>query len=140
MRNRQLIAKWCFEKGKSENVIERKVVNGKTFFVINDFKKLRTIFGALLAEIQRIKSTGDFESGKALVENYGVIVDQELHREVLDRVAKLNIAPYGGFVNPILIPVLRGEEIVDVKIEYPTDFTKQMMEYAESYSYLPTFN
>jgi dipeptidyl-peptidase-3 len=140
MRNRQLIAKWCYEKGKAENVIEKKVVNGKTFYVINDFAKLRKLFGELLTEVQRIKSTGDFEAGKNLIETYGIIVDQELHREVLDRVAKLNLAPYGGFLNPILIPVLKGESIIDVKIEYPDDYIKQMMYYSDSYSYLPTFN
>jgi dipeptidyl-peptidase-3 len=140
MRNRQLIAKWCFEKGKTENVIERKVVNGKTYFVVNDFKKLRRIFGELLTEVQRIKSTGDYETGKNLVETYGVVVDSELHREVLDRVSKLNLAPYGGFLNPILIPVIKGESIIDVKIEYPDDYAKQMMDYSENYSYLPTFN
>ena len=140
MRNRQLIAKWCFEKGNAENVIEKKLVNGKTYFVINDFDKLRVIFGELLREIQRIKSTGDYEAGKNLVENYGVVVDLILHREVLDRFAKLNLAPYGGFVNPLLVPVLKGDLIVDVKVEYPDDFAKQMMEYSENYSFLPTFN
>lgn len=140
MRNRQLIAKWCFEKGKADNVIEKKVENGKTFFVINDFEKLRMIFGELLREVQRIKSTGDYEAGKNLVENYGVIVDPVLHREVLDRVAKLKLAPYGGFVNPRLVPVLQGDSIVDVKVEYPDDFAKQMMEYSDNYSFLPTFN
>jgi len=140
MRNRQLIAKWCFEKGKSENVIEQKMVNGKTYFIINDFDKLRMLFGELLREIQRIKSTGDYETGKNLVENYGVAVDPILHREVLDRYARLNLAPYGGFVNPLLVPVMKDSVMVDVKIEYPDDFAKQMMEYSENYSYLPTFN
>lgn len=140
MRNRQLIAKWCFDKGKAENVVEKRTVNGKTFFMINDFDKLRAIFGELLREIQRIKSTGDYEAGKNLVENYGVAIDPILHREVLDRVAKLNLAPYGGFVNPLLVPVMKDNIMVDVKIEYPDDFAKQMMEYSENYSFLPTFN
>ncbi len=140
MRNRQLIAKWCYEKGMPEKVIEKKVINGKTFFVINDFEKLRKIFGELLCEIQRIKSTGDYEAGKILVEKYGVAVDSVLHREVLDRVAKLNLAPYGGFVNPLIVPVVQNYQIVDVKIEYPDDYVKQMMDYSENYSFLPTFN
>lgn len=140
MRNRQLIAKWCFEKGKTENVIEKKDVNGKTYFVINDFMKLRNIFGELLREIQRIKSTGDYETGKALVENYAVIVDQDLHKQVLDRFSKLNIAPYGGFINPKFVPVMQGDSIVDVKIEYPDNYVQQMMEYSDNYSFLPTYN
>ena len=140
MRNRQLIAKWCYEKGKADNIIEKKVVDGKTYFVINDFEKLRKLIGDLLTEVQRIKSTGDYEAGKSLIETYGVIVDQDLHKQVLERYNKLNIAPYGGFVNPKLVPVMEGDKIVDVKIEYPADYVQQMMDYSENYSYLPIFN
>ncbi len=147
MRNRQLIALWAYEKGKSENlpggktgVIEKKIKDGKTYFVINDYNKLRNLFGQLLREIQKIKSEGDYEAGKNLVENYGVKVDQALHKEILERYKKLNIAPYAGFINPILVPVMNGDQIIDVKIEYPDDFTKQMLFYAKEYSFLPTYN
>ena len=137
MRNRQLIAKWCYEKGQADNVIEKKVVDGKTFFVVNDYDKLRDLFGQLLREIQRIKSEGDYEAGKALVENYGVKVDQNLHKEVLERTEKLNIAPYGGFINPRLVAVEdENGEITDVLVEYPEDFTAQMLEYSENYGFL----
>lgn len=140
MRNRQLIAKWCFEKGELDNVIEKKEVEGKTYFVVNNFDKLRQLFGSLLWEIQRIKSTGDYEAGKQLIENYGVVVDAELHKEVLERYAKLNLAPYGGFVNPKYKPVIENHTITDIKVEYPDDFARQMLEYSTNYSYLPTFN
>jgi len=140
MRNRQLIAKWAYEKGLPENVIEKKNKNGKTYFVINDYDKLRNLFGQLLREIQRIKSEGDYEAGKNLVENYGVKVDAELHNEVLERYQKLNIAPYAGFINPKLIPIKKGDEIIDVKIEYPEDFTEQMLYYAKEYSVLQVNN
>lgn len=137
MRNRQMIAKWVYEKGQPDNVIERKSVDGKTYFVINDYEKLRVLFGELLREIQRIKSQGDFEAGRALVENYGVKVDQELHQEVLDRYAKLNVSPYGGFINPELVPVTDEEgNITDINVEYPDDFTRQMMSYSERYGFL----
>jgi dipeptidyl-peptidase-3 len=121
-------------------VIEKKIRDGKTYFVINDYEKLKELFGVLLREIQRIKSEGDFEAGKDLVERYGVKVDQDLHREVLERYSKLNIAPYGGFINPRLVPEMDGEKIVDVKVEYPSDFTEQMLYYAEHYSFLPEYN
>lgn len=140
MRNRQLIAKWALEKGAKDNVIEKKVKDGKTYFVVNDYNKLRDLFGQLLNEMQRIKSEGDFNAGRNLVENYGVKVDPELHKEVLERYKKLNIAPYAGFIQPKLIPVMKGENIIDVKIEYPEDFTKQMLEYAKDYSNLNTYN
>ncbi len=140
MRNRQLISKWCYEKGKDENVISMEKRNGKSYVQINDYDKLRELFGELLAEVQRIKSTGDFAAGKELVETYGINVDRDLHAEVLDRFGKLNLAPYGGFVNPILVPVMQGKEIVDIKVEYPGDYTAQMMEYAEKCSFLPTYN
>jgi len=141
MRNRQLVAGWCYEKGKADNVIERVEQDGKTYFRVNDYGKLRELFGQLLREIQRIKSTGDYEAGKALVENYGVQVDQELHAEVLERAEKLNIAPYGGFINPRLRPLYDEDgNMIDVKIEYPDDFTEQMLEYGEKYALLPLEN
>lgn len=140
MRNRQAISKWVYEKGKPENIIEKKVKDGKTFFVINDYDKLRNLFGQLLREIQRIKSEGDYEAGKNFIESYGVKVDQEIHKEVLERYKKLNIAPYAGFINPKLVPVFEKDKIVDVKIEYPMDFTEQMLFYAKEYSFLNTYN
>ena len=140
MRNRQLIAAWCYEKGKAENVIEKFQRDGKTYVKINDYNKLRILFGQLLSEVQRIKSEGDYEAGKALVENYGVKVDPKLHAEMLERYAKLNLAPYSGFINPEYEPVLKDGEIIDIKVNYPSDFTRQMLEYAHKYSFLPTFN
>lgn len=137
MRNRQLVAKWCLEKGASENVIERKVKDGKTYFVVNDYEKLRTLFGDLLREIQRIKSQGDYEAGKALVENYGVQVDRELHEEVLKRSESLGIAPYGGFINPnYVVNYDEFGEINTIEIEYPDDFLNQMLMYGKTYSFL----
>lgn len=140
MRNRQLISKWCYEQGKAHNVIERKERDGKVYFVVNDFVKLRQLFGQLLNEIQRIKSTGDFEAGKALVENYAVKVDYDLHKQVLDRFAKLDIAPYGGFINPRINPVTQGDSVVDATVEYPDSYVEQMLEYSKNYSYLPLYN
>ena len=140
MRNRQLVTSWAYEKGKAENVIEKVVKEGKTYFVVRDYMKLKDIFGQLLREIQRIKSEGDFEAGKALVENYGVKVDPDLHQEVLERFEKLDIAPYSGFINPVLVPVMENDVIVDVMVEYPDDFTQQMLHYAKEYSLLPTYN
>jgi dipeptidyl-peptidase-3 len=140
MRNRQLIAHWVYEKGKADNVIEKVEKDGKTYFKINDYDKLRTLFGQLLREIQRIKSEGDYAAAQALVEGYAVQADQQLLKEVKERFAKLNIAPYKGFIQPRLVPVTKGDEIVDVKIEYPTDFAAQMMEYGKKYSFLPDVN
>ncbi len=141
MRNRQLISKWAYEKGESENVIEKIVENNKTYFVVNDYNKLRSLFGELLREIQRIKSEGDYEAGKNLVENYGVKVDQEIHKEVLKRNEKFTSAPYSGFINPVLIPVYNEEnEIIDVKVTQPKDFASQMIEYADKYTTLPNYN
>ncbi len=139
MRNRQLVAAWAFEKGAKDNVIEKVVKDGKTYFKINDYEKLRGLFGDLLKEIQRIKSEGDFEAGRDLVENYGVKVDQAIHKEVLERVKPLNIAPYGGFINPTITPVMDGEEITDFTITYK-EFDEQMLDYAKQYSYLPDYN
>ncbi|MAQ31412.1 MAG: dihydrofolate reductase [Flavobacteriales bacterium] len=141
MRNRQLVSSWAYKKGLSDNVIEKKTKNEKTFFVVNDYKKLQNIFGQLLREIQRITSEGDFEAGQALVEDYGVQVDLDIHKEVLERSKQFNSAPYGGFINPkyTLITNSNGE-INDVKINYPDDFTTQMMEYAKTYSFLPHVN
>jgi len=140
MRNRQLIASWVYEKGKNANVIEIKKREGETFVLINDFKKLRILFGQLLAEIQHIKSTGDFAGGKKLVETYGVQVDQKLHVEVLDRFKKLNLAPYRGFVNPVY-SLLKDESgnITDVKVSYDENYIDQHLRYAKDYSNLPTF-
>jgi len=140
MRNRQLVSKWVYEKGKNENVIERKIKEDKTYFVINDYQKLRQLFGVLLRDVQRITSEGDYEAAKKLVETYGVEVDKELHKEVKERYARLNIAPYKGFINPVLKPIYNGEKIVDVKIEYPEDFVEQMLYYDENYSFLPVKN
>jgi len=138
MRNRQLIAKWVYERG--ESAIEQVKKEDKTFFVVKDYEKLRGLFGELLAEVQRIKSEGDLEAGKALVENYGVKVDEELHKEVKERFEKLNLAAYAGFINPDYHPVVENEEIVDVEISYPVDFMEQMLEYSEKYSFLPHIN
>lgn len=137
MRNRQMIAKWAFEAGAAKNVIEKKTRDGKTFFVINDYEELKQIFGMQLRELQRIKSEGDYEAGKTLVETYAVKVDPELHAEVLKRYESLGIAPYGGFINPKLVPVMEGGKVVDVKVEYPKTFREQMMFYGENYSFLP---
>jgi dipeptidyl-peptidase-3 len=140
MRNRQMIAKWAFEKGKADKVIEQVSRNGKTYFHINDYNKLRSLFGQLLQETQRITSEGDYQAAKNLIENYGVKVDPGLHKEVLERYARLNIAPYSGFIQPKLTPVMQDGKIIDVKISYPTDFVKQMLEYGKDYSFLPDYN
>ena len=141
MRNRQTIAAWAFEKGEPEGVIKRVNNDGKTYFVVRDYERLREIFGELLREHQRITSEGDFEAAQNLIENYGTQVDPELHAEVLARYASLNIAPYSGFINPELVPVMDSNgNITDVRIEYPDDFVAQMLDYAERYSFLPTVN
>ena len=137
MRNRQIVASWAFEKGQDENVIERIEREGKTYFEIHDYEKLRVIFGDLLKEIQRIKSEGDYEAGKNLVENYGVKVDTDLHQQVLDRAEALNIPPYNGFMNPILTPITDDNgEITDIKITQPESFGAQMLNYSENYGFL----
>lgn len=140
MRNRQLVAAWAYEKGQKEKVIEKIVKDNKTYFVINDYEKLKKIFGDLLKEIQRIKSKGDYKAGHDLVENYGVKVDKTMHKEILDRYAKLNFAPYAGFIQPKLVPVMEGDKIKDVNIEYPKDFTEQMLYFGKNYGLLPVTN
>ncbi len=137
MRNRQLIARWAYENGREDGVVEFFVQNGKTYIRINDYRKLRDLFGQLLKEVQRIKSEGDLEAAKLLVETYGVKVDRELHAEILSRFEKLNIAPYAGFVNPELTLVKNETgEIVDVAVDYSTDYTEQMLSYSEKYGFL----
>jgi len=140
MRCRSAIAHWVYEKGRPENVIEVVKRDSKTFVRINDYQKLRGLFGEMLREVQRIKSEGDFEAGRSMIENYGVKIDQELHGEILARYAGLNLAPYSGFVNPVMTPVTdRKGRITDVKIEYCSDFLGQMMEYGKKYSFLPVW-
>jgi dipeptidyl-peptidase-3 len=140
MRNRATVAHWAYEKGKADNVVEFVKRDGKTYVQVNDYNKLRTLFGQLLKEIQRIKSEGDYNAGRDLVENYGVKVDPELHKEVLQRYAALNIKPYRGFIQPKLIPVFSGNKITDVKVEYPKSFYQQMIEYGQKYALLPVKN
>jgi dipeptidyl-peptidase-3 len=140
MRNRQLIAAWAYEHGLPNNVIEKRVRAGKTYYVINDYDKLRALFGVLLQEVQRIKSMGDYAAGRELVERHAVKVDRALHAEVLERYAALNIPPYSGFIGPRLVPIEDAGTIVDVRIEYPDDFSAQMLEYADRYAFLPTWN
>ncbi len=141
MRNRQLIAKWAYEQGRNDNVVELKKRDGKTYVVVNDYQKLRALFARLLAEVQRIKSEGDFEAGKNLVENYGVQVDAELHREVLERYKKLNLAPYKGFVNPLMKEVKNeAGEVIDITLDYTEGYAEQMLRYSRDYSFLPSYN
>lgn len=138
MRSRSLIAHWVYEKGADHKIIERICVEGKTYFIVNDHQALQKLFGLLLIEVQRIKSEGDYEACKALFEQFGVQIDATLHQEVLARFKKLNIAPFGGFVNPILVPLIEKGEIVDVEIKYPESYSGQMLEYSANYSFLPT--
>ena len=141
MRNRQMVSKWVYENGLKDNVIEKVVKDDKTYFVINDYDKLRELFGELLREIQRIKSEGDYEAGKNLIENYGVKIDQDIHQEVLARNEKFTSAPYSGFINPELIPVYNeSNEITDIRIIQPKDFATQMIDYAKKYTTLPDYN
>lgn len=140
MRNRQMVAAWVYEKGKKDSVIVKKFENGKTYFVITNYDKLRTLFGDLLREIQRVKSEGDYKAGKNLIENYGVKVDPKLHEEILERYKKLGMAPYQGFIQPRLLPVMEGDQIKDVKIEYPKSFQEQMLYFGKKYSFLPIIN
>ncbi|NLE34881.1 MAG: dihydrofolate reductase [Bacteroidales bacterium] len=137
MRCRSAIAHWVYEKGKSDNVIEVVTRDDKTFVRINDYQELRGLFGEMLKEVQRIKSEGDFAAGKDMIENYGVKIDSDLHTEMLSRYARLNLAPYSGFVNPVMTPVTDSDgKITDVKIEYCSDYLGQMMEYGKNYSFL----
>ncbi len=142
MRNRQAIASWCYERGRAENVIEKVVREGKTYIVVNDFEALRTLIGELLGEIQRIKSEGDFEAGRDFIETYGVKVDPAMHAEVLERYNALNLAPYGGFVNPRyeLVRDANSGEVTDVRVSYDESYTDQMLRYSRDYSFLPTQN
>ena len=146
MQGRKMIAEWCYEKGKgkiatkaegaSADVIEKRVRDGKTYFVINDYAKLRELFGTLLSELQRIKSEGDYAAGKNLILTYGVNIDPILHKELKERYASLNLKPYGGFINPEIVPVEKDGKVIDYKVEYPADFLKQMLEYGKKYSFL----
>ena len=137
MQNRKLVAQWCYEKGAKDNVIEKKVRNGKTYFVVNDYVKLRALFAELLSEVQRIKSEGDYQAGKNLIETYAVHIDPELHKEVLERYKALNLKPYGGFINPEIQPV-KGEDgsVVDYVPVYTDDYLGQMMLYGKKYGTL----
>ena len=141
MRNRQMVAQWVYRKGLPEQVIEKKMKDGKTFFVINDYQKLRTLFGTLLREVQRIKSEGDYAAGKELIETYGVKIDPTLHKEILDRNAQFSSAPYGGFINPVLVPLYNDSgEIIDVQSSYPNSFANQMLYYSATYNALSATN
>lgn len=141
MRNRQLIARWVYEHGKKDNVVEFVKKEGKTYVKINDYQKMRALIGELLAEVQRIKSEGDYEGARHLVEDYGVKVDQNLHKEVKERYAKLNLAPYKGFVNPVYKPIFNAKgEIEDIEIDYTEGYTEQMLRYGKKYHYLPVKN
>jgi dipeptidyl-peptidase-3 len=137
MRNRQLIASWCYEKGKTDNVIEKKIKDGKSYFTINNYQALRELFAQLLAEIQRVKSEGDFETARQLVENYGVKIDRNLHAEVLERYKKLNLAPYSGFVNPVYrLEKDNDGNILDVIPDYSEGYAEQMMRYSKEHSWI----
>jgi dipeptidyl-peptidase-3 len=142
MVNRQWVSAWAFEQGAEENVIEKIVKeNGNTYFNITDYEKLRAIFGRLLRETQRIKSEGDFAAAKSLVEGYGIKVDQQIHKEVIERNKQFTSAPYSGFVNPVLEPTLdENEMITDVVVKQPESFEEQMLCYAKNYSFLGTEN
>ena len=141
MRNRQLIARWAYEHGKAENVVEFVKKDNKTYVKINDYEKLRALFAQLLAEIQRIKSTGDLEAARNMVETYAVKVDPALHAEVLQRYEKLNLAPYKGFVNPVYEAVMdEAGNITDVKVTYTEGYAEQMLRYSRDYAALPFIN
>jgi len=141
MRNRQLIARWVLEKGAPEKVVELVKKDGETFVRINDYQKLRNLFGQLLAEIQRIKSEGDYAAARNLVEAYAVKVDPELHKEILSRYEKLNLAPYKGFLNPVYdVTTDKDGKITDVKVSYNEGYAEQMLRYGREYSSLPNRN
>lgn len=133
MQNRKLIAEWCYEKGAARGIIEKKMRDGKTYFVVNDYEALRGLFAELLAEIQRIKSEGDYAAGKNLVETYAVNIDPQLHKEVFERYAALNLKPYGGFVNPDIVPVEKDGKVVDYKIVYVDNYLQQQLDYGKKY-------
>lgn len=141
MRNRQSVSKWVYEKGKAENVVELIKRDGNTYVQINDYEKLRGLFGDLLKEVQRMKSQGDYEACKAFIEGYGVQVDKAIHEEVLARSEKLNIPPYGGFINPVLVAKKDDDgNITDVEVTYPDNFLQQHLDYGKQYSFLPDYN
>ncbi|MBV1922881.1 MAG: dipeptidyl peptidase 3, partial [Flavobacteriaceae bacterium] len=140
MVNRQWVSAWAFEKGAADNVIEKITRDGKTYFNINDYEKLHALFGELLRESQRIKSEGDYAAVEALVEGYGVKVDQAIHAEVLERNKQFTSAPYSGFVNPVMVPEMEGEEIKSFSITQPETFSEQMMAYKKDYTFLPIKN
>ena len=141
MRNRQLIARWVYEAGKAQNVVEFVRSEEKTYVQINNYQALRELFGQLLKEIQRVKSEGDFEAAKILVENYGVKVDRQLHEEILARFKMLNLAPYSGFLNPVYeLKVWPCGTPNDVLISYNEDFTSQMLRYSSDFGFLPMIN
>ena len=137
MRNRAFIARWVLEQGRADNVIVELKRDGKTYYDIRDYDKLRGLFGRLLREVQRIKSQGDYEAARKLVETYGVKVDPDLHKEVLTRAERLRIAPFSGFINPRLQPVFDANgDMIDIEIHYPDDFSGQMLYYSEHYGHL----
>jgi len=141
MRNRQLIARWAYEKGQADNIVEIREKEGKHYVLINDYGKLRLLFGELLSEIQRVKSEGDYNSAKSLVENYAVKVDPTLHNEVLQRYSALNLAPYRGFVNPVMTPVTDATgNVTDIRVNYTEGYTEQMLRYSKQYSSLSSYN
>lgn len=136
MQGRKLISEWSYERGREQGVIEKRVRDGKSYFVINDYLKLREIFGELLGELQRIKSEGDYQAGKELIEKYSIDIDPELHKEVKERYEQLDLKPYGGFINPDITPVVKGGKVIDYQVSYPEDFLKQMLDYGKRYSFL----
>ncbi len=137
MRNRQLICKWVYERGENK-VVEKMVKEGKTYFVVNDYEKLHELFGELLTEIQRIKSTGDYKAAMEIVETYGVQIDYDLHKEALERYEKLQVPPFSGFLNPKMVLKIEGEEVVDVVLDYETDYSEQMLDYSMNFNYIET--
>lgn len=141
MRNRALIARWAYEHGKDKKVVELVKRDGKTYVQINDYPALRRLFGELLAEVQRIKSEGDFEAARRLVEDYGVKVDPQLHAEILARYEKLHLSPYKGFINPVYTAVKDSEgRITDVRVSYDEPYDQQMLRYSRDYNTLPDIN
>ena len=141
MQDRKLIAEWCYQQGRGAaaeggDVIEKRVRDGKTYFVVTDYEALRGLFGKLLAEIQRIKSEGDYAAGKNLVETYAVKIDPAIHKEVKERYAALELKPYGGFINPEIVPVQKGGVITDYEIRYTDDYLGQMLDYGSRYGVL----